>query len=637
MGAKTAISSKEGLLISFIGLSLWSCYLIAALFPESMWGLHHVAFLGSGFKFVYLSISFVLIMLGMVPLTIPKIQWEWNVPSMLTASFVMGVIYYSFPFYATLTGDAELFNSKLGVRTTEYQPLYLEKLLSLNILHPKTGNTTVLSGIRLISYSMDISHREAYRLVGAVSGMLYVFIWLRFVQKLKLTNASLLIASGLGLLMPFTQFFFGYEEIYAPAYPLLLAFLFIHIGSLQNQNNRLLVLQFVLLILCMKIHSVFVLLAPSFLLSVLYAYDGNRHLFTWQKMALVMLLPITVAGILVYFFVTKSYNDPRFVGPDVNIYERLFLPILSPKAPLDRYNMFSWNHLVDYCSIVFQWFGPVLFLVLSALIVLRKRIDWNRPEMLTVGLSGCLFLIIFFAYNPLMSMPLDYDLFSLPAPVFLVFGLLLFSQLKNSPVSKTIGFSSLALGLLVIPIFQVNATKTPLSYRSESVGIHVFKTYWIRSAGDIGSAIQLLESNDSMTVQRYVSAIKELEPYANKGNDAEYANLIWQLAKHFRVKAKDYAKALEYHTTVLDYDSSLAANYIGLMECNYMLQRYDEAHYFSKKLIEFNYPSEEKALRIAIECASLAGNQSDLAQHCRQFLSKWDDKTIEEVYLRLSE
>lgn len=624
-----------------IAVCLWACYLIAALQPQPFWGLHHIAFLETGLQFGFLAISLGLICLGFILRGELLTRWNLNLFTTLCISVIMGSVYHAFPFYETLSGDAELFSSKLGERTTAFQSLYLEKLLSLNVFHPKTGNTTVLSGVRLMSFWLDISHREAYRLLGAVSGALCVFIWLRFLKDLKLNGFALLVAGLLGVLMPFTQFFFGYEEIYAPAYPMLMTFLWLQYRSFRTPTIVFLAAQFVLLFLCMKIHAVFVLLIPSFLLSAGRVLLGEntwiKRVFSWKSVLTYILLPILILGMLVYFFVTKSYNDPRSVGPDVNIYERLFLPILSPEAPLDRYSLLSWNHFLDYGNMLFQWFGPALVIILVSVMVLRRQIEWNRPELISIGLSGCLFLMIFFVYNPLMSMPLDYDLFSLPSPVFLAFSVLLFSQIRSERLTSQLGVSVLGLAFLVIPIFQVNANRKPLSFRAESVGTHVFKTYWIRSAGDIGNAIQLLDSDSLLVTERYMAAIHELEPYAVEGNDVEYANLLWQLAKHLRVKMKDYSGALRYHRQVLAYDPLLEANYVGLMEANYLLGNFSEAHHYSKKLVEFRYPTEEKALRIAIECALQAGAMDEAERYCQVFLKKWEDEGILQLATTLKE
>lgn len=612
-----------------IGLGFWGLYVIATFLHEGFWGLHHLAFLNPAAKIIYLFTSILFVLSGFVSWPSFEITNRYKWFFAIVIPIICGLVYYHLPFAASLTGDAELFNQKLGASTAELYPVFVEKLLSPNIFHPKTGNTTVLSGIRLISYYFDISHHQAYRWLGVCSGTIFIFLWLILLRKLKLSDAKFGVGLTIGVMAPFTQFFFGYEEIYAPAYPVLLAFLYVHLLSYRAPKIKWILVQLALVFLCMKLHSVFVLLIPSAFLSIAFLV-GNKHgirvnWFSWRNMFLFVLLPITTFGLFTYFFIAKDFNDPRFVSPDVDIYERLFLPLLSPAPPLDRYNLFSVNHIIDYFNMLFQWFGGGL-LVAVILIVTRTNIKWDKPEMISIGLSCILFLMIFFVYNPLMSMPYDFDLFSIPGPVFLTFILLILTNSNGFDSKQLIG-PVLGICLLTLPIFQVNASTSALSYRLESVGKHVFKTYWIRSAGDIRSAVELTDNVDDK-IDRYTKTVAELKPHANADNDTEFANLLFDLAKLHRTSKQDYQTALTYHEMAKSYDSTLIANYIGLMEANYMLENYRQAFEYSEVLVTNNFPSEQEALKIAIECSYQAKEFDATRKYCEVYLDKWNDQSI---------
>ena len=630
--------TPKSLTATALGLILWIAYAIATIWPDSFWGIHHISFLSPILKALYLFSSLLLILAGLINIPDFSINNRYKWLLTITTPIICALAYFHFPFAASLTGDAELFRLKLGERTTELYPVFFEKLLSLNILHPKTGNTTVLSGIRLMSYYFDISHHNAYRLLGACSGGLFIFIWLTFATKLKLSSSKFAIAAILGVLAPFTQFFFGYEEIYAPAYPVQFAFLVVHVVSYRNPKVRWLQAQLVLGFLCMKFHAVFVLLFPSVFLSIIYLAACKLQLptkwFSWRNMMLLVLVPITLFGLFTYFFITKDYNDPRFLNGDVNMYERLFLPLLSPVPPLDRYNLVSLNHIADYINMLFHWFGGGLLIAAAAGTLYRNYIRWNRPEIISIGLASILFLMVFFVYNPLMSMPYDYDLFSIPGPVFLMFILLVITSLNESKKLNYLIGPVLGICLLTIPVFQVNASPSALSHRLENVGRHVFKTYWTRSAGDIRGAIEMSNNVDEK-ILRYEVSISNLEPIANVGNDTEYAHLLLELAKLHRTSKGDYLKGLQYHELVKSYDDSLLANYIGLMESNYMLGNYTTAFDYSKVLVENKFPTEQEALRIAIECSYRAAQYHDTQKYCSAYLEKWDDANISELFRQL--
>lgn len=162
----------------------------------------------------------------------------------------------------------------------------------------------------------------------------------------------------------------------------------------------------------------------------------------------------------------------------------------------------------------------------------------------------------------------------------------------------------------------------------ENLGKYIFKSYWIQSAGTIGAAIELLKDNKKLYEQRYSAAIEMLEPYALSGNDIEYGNLLWQFAKYFRTEVRDYEKALYYHKQAQTYDENMEANYIGLMEASYILRKYQDAYSYSEKLVEFGYPNDEQALRIAIQCAIYADLRTEAMKYCLSYLQKWPDNNF---------
>ncbi len=94
------------------------------------------------------------------------------------------------------------------------------------------------------------------------------------------------------------------------------------------------------------------------------------------------------------------------------------------------------------------------------------------------------------------------------------------------------------------------------------MGKHIFKTYWIRSAGDISSGIELISEDSLMYVSRYLNTLNQLQPYALLGNDIEYANLLWHTGKFYRNRIKDYPKALYYHGLAKTYAPDFEANYV---------------------------------------------------------------------------
>ncbi len=621
--------------ITGIGLVFWVLYLFATIFPDNWWGLHFVSFLPPFLSYGFLGLSLLSILyfhFNSFRFEVPNISNQKPMRWALLVAGVMTIIYFNLPIHESVYGDSELFQEKLGERTVEYKSKYVRHLLEVDFTNPKLGNTTVLSGVRLLSYGFGISHQQAFRLIGAFSGFWFVFIVILFLNKNIRDKQLQLLFALITVLAPFSQLFMGYEEIYAVAFPAVAAYFYVLFNSFKQKKPVLLLYLLVLLVLSLKFHTVFILLAPSLLLATLYQFRDRfrwvNSFFIWKRVALFILLPILLVGTYAYFFIFKDYNDPRFLGPEVDIYSRLFLPIVAPEAPLDRYTLFSWNHIFDYFNMNFLWSGGALFILLVSLLFFKKKVKWNKPEVIVFGLTFILFFIIYFAYNPLMSMPIDFDLFSLPALSLLFFVFVIGYQIEGNRLSKYIGGTTVALTLLTCSIYLVNSDETSLSYRMESVGKNVFKSYWIRSAGDINIGIEMLSNDKDLYIDRYLNVIEELEPYAIKGKDKEYAILLWQVAIFYRKELKDYEKALAYHKKAQTYYENLEANYIGLMESCYYLGDYIQAYGYSQNLISFNYPDEKKALRIAIDCAMQANLLDEAQGHVKVYLSKWNDQDI---------
>lgn len=516
---------------------------------------------------------------------------------------------------------------RMGDSTTSISSKYILHLFSLDLSNPKLGNHTVLSFIRLISYTFNITHQLAFKLLGILSGLLFVNLSFNYIRDHIKTGSLQWVLLFFTILAPFCQLFLGHYEIYAPLMPAI-AWYLIQLRKLVKKPQKGKLILFTLaLLLCIKLHFTSVLLIPSFffVLGLVYKQEKCKTLIKWSFILKWLITPFIVFGSVVYFFILKDYKDERFLNTSVDLYDRLFLPILSPEAPLDRYNLFSFNHIFDYINMSFLWSAAGIFILIILFLFYRKKISFNRPEIVLTGFSLLLYVLVFFAFNPLLAMPIDFDLFSITAPTFFFFVLFLLEDVDSDQFVKMAGGSIIGISLFSIAIFQCNHSQESLSKRMESVGKHIFKSYWIRSAGDIESGIALIKDQPDKYISRYHQVAEDLRPYAVLGKDSEYAHILWSIGKFYR-NQKEYQKALEFHLESETYSTALAANYIGLMESNYYLEDYAKAYQYSLNLITLNYPNEKKAQEIAIDCALMAGFKHKALNHIESYLTKWDNQ-----------
>ena len=599
------------------GLStlLLLCYVLATLSPQSWWGLHHLAFLpvwikATGFLlalFFWLVAVRCLLRPTQKPFTFPLPtfrRWSWLI--LPVACFG----YFAFPMAENVYGDAQLFAERMGPSTETYEPIFLHKLLSPNIFSPKNGNYTVLSGVRLLSYGFGISHQLAFRWIGALCGVLFLFFWVRFIHQQLSSRLWKWLFLLIGATAPFTQFFYGYQEIYAPGFVAFLCWLIALTHFYQGPSFRRWLGLLFLWWLALKMHSAAFLFLPAMGWVTLQQFAPQhawvKRLFTWKGIVVGALLPIVVGGAAVYFFVLGSYDDPRFLNYDVDIYERLFLPLLAPDPPLDRYTLLSGWHLWDIGQLMALWSVPAWFIAFWGVPLLFKKSYPDQRLGLVLALSLFLGLLLFFTVNPLMGMPIDADYFCLPGPILLVLAVWVVKsagplQLPSWKAPVLAGLCCLAIG---VPV--VNSHPKALGQRLESLSAHLFESYWIRSMANARTGVELQQLPPENQLERYLALATRLQPIAIAGNDHEMAILYQQMGKVSRQTLSDYNRAWQFHREAHRYDPELAANYIGLVETAFQLQRYDTAYTYSKALLRLQYPNAPKATRIALQCAVFA-------------------------------
>lgn len=612
-----------------LGSLLLCFYCLALLFPIPWWGLHHLAFWSLGWQLLFLIGAVGLQIWGWRSLhqnpPSPK-GWDRKLPFwvLLVFPLLAGLLFYQFPMAEPVYGDAALFQEKLGDRTLEYQGSYFEKLLSPNVFSPKNGNLTVLSATRLLSWKAGCTHQQAFRLIGCFCGISFVLLWLYFVRQ-QVPDLRLQLLLGLvGVTAPFTQFFYGYEEIYAPGFVAFLAFSMALVRCLQQPGWYRLVGLTALLWLALKTHSAAFIFLPAYGLAwwhfIATKKPQLRSFLSWKWVLIGIGLPVLLGGAVIYFFVLESYRDPRFLNLQVDIYERLFLPLLSPEAPLDRYTLLSFWHFWDVGQLISQWSLAAWFLLAVMAFSFRKQLRVHEVPVIALGFTLFLYLLLFFMVNPLMSMPIDADYFSLPGPVLLVLTLLLVRQISASLLLQRASSGVLVLCLLALPIGLTNASPEPLGKRLESLGQHIFNSYWIRSIANVETGIQLQGLPPEEQLKHYEEVARAIEPLALPEKDHEYATLWQKMGRLNRDSLKNYKLALTFHKRANYYAPNLAANYIGLMDASYQLGQFDSAYHYSERLIELNHPSPTKALRIALQCAIMSGQRLEALKVCEAYL-----------------
>jgi hypothetical protein len=555
-------------------------------------------------------------------------------------SMVMGVLFYRFPMVHDFYGEAPKLLDYLGIIPTTIPNGTHSEFFKLS-LGPWAGQQRVLALVTYVAYLLQVSYKEAFYLVDAFCGFFFVLTWLLFVHRNQ-KSVSIKVIMGLaGITSPFLLNFFGHTEINAPVYLFNLLWMVQLVGYLQDPRSFRLWLLTLLFLICLMLHSVALLFLPVLILLWIKQHASGLHRkhnrVNWRTVSYFILIPVFIAGAILYFFVFEDYKDPRGLQFTVQEYDRLFLPLLSPDPPLDKYNLLGFNHLFDYFSVMLLWSPIAFFLLVYLLAFNRKVINWKAPEVVLTGTVMILFGSLFFVVNPLLTMQMDWDLFSFPAPVFLVFVAVAANNVLVGKPTKLLMATALSLAFLSLPAFMVHTSATSLSYRLESIGNRVYKTYYEWTTSIFEHAWSISPEDPATIEKRMDKVIDQLRPIAQPGIDIEYGSILAEKARFLMRVKKDYNASLGILTSIAYYHPDISIVDLYIMENYFMLGEMEKSYEYALRLIASEYPSERKSLRIGIHVALEAGLYDNGYQHAYDFLQKWpDDRVIREVQIRLS-
>ncbi len=617
--------------------SLFSLYIIGLVFPENWWGLHFLSYLPPAFAFGIPTIAGAMLLhsfYGSSDYTnFIKRLGRFDNWQIIFLAGSMSLFFYMFPIAEDVYGDAVHFKNFISEKPSKVSSNEIKDFFQFSFA-PRAGEQTFIIGVKMISEISQLSYRDIFQLINVIFGFLYVLSWGYFLKRYfrrSLKKSLLLI---LALTAPFLLIFNGHLEIYAPVFVLMTGYFMSLLLYFKTKKKKYFFILFPLFLLNLKLHTIALLLIPSLALTTLYHLYQKQNWFTkifnWQYLSRGLLLPIFLLGAYMYFFVFQSHVDNRLIDATLGSHEHLFLPIISPEAPLDKYNLFGFNHLFDSLNQIFLWSSAAVFLFIAFLVKFRKKIQWNKPEVLLLGISLILFTSLLFVTNPLVGMPMDWDLFSIPAPIFILFLAAMMKYIPTPEINQKIVGPCMAFSLLCLPVFYVNASPEALSHRLEDTGKYLFKTYWIDSHTPLSAGINMVEEDKEAYLNRRTEAIEELEPYALPGKDRVFSNLVMQVGIFYVENGGNYSEALPWFQKAYQYASDYPVNLLYLTETCFSLKIYDEAFQHSQQLKVLSYPSEIESLSISLQCAMAAKEYEIAQQDCQvyQRLPKPDEEVL---------
>lgn len=691
----------SGITTLLFALTICILYILGTLLPDIFWGTHFLAFTSPILKYVLL-ITIPIFFIFIFYQRLEKINFKLHLNNTTTIviTILSAIIFYNLDIANDYYGDAKNFSPYLDQKLTEIKRNFWKELFSIQFItgHARWG---VFKFYSLISYVLKINMFQTFKLMGAFWGAGFIYVWISIVRKFTRQNTTTILFLILGCSSPVALNFCGHIETYGFILFLLISWFYLLITAVTERNKTSLWALIPLFIICARFSTPSILLFPALLLVFIQHYSPkswlSKSLFSIKKMSKYILTPLVIIGVLAYFFIFKDYNDSRILNTDTRDIDRLFLPLLSPPAPLDNYNLFSWNHIFDFLMSLFFWSPAIIFLI-CILILYRKKIDWSNPLINIILLTFILFLGFLFMINPLMSLPMDWDLYTLPFPIISILILLIFQNQSLDFIKNKVTLYALGLHILAMPIFIVLINKTMHSYRIESIGVRVYKTYYQHSDNYLLLALQMLEG-DKIYATRKNQLLKKLKPFVKKPIDKSYAALLldegintfankqFKKSRKLLLDAYSYAPSIKltheyimkvnqelisqgfdfsnkhkvlsdslfniglkksreqklYKESLSYFESASFYNPINLnidlfqMEAYFLVKDFNRALIKAEKLALEKYPDEKQSLRFSIHCALEAeAYDKALFYSNRYLLASPKDKFIRSIYDKLT-
>lgn len=608
-------------------ITIWCLYVIASFFPTKLWGIHSIAFLPLWQKIVFLTLPIFIAFFGNKLSSGKKLSsWFCNKNFIWYLGIITILFFIIYNPINDIYGDSQHFISELKKSKRENVQL-LKHLFHPNFFEPKIGERTTLSLAQLAYLNTPFSYKEFFRILGSLSGLVFIIFWYKSIKLLIENKRLQFILLLVGICSPILVLFSGQIEIYTPVYASIMLFGYLSIKLKKSDSKRKYIILLILsLLIALRLHFLNLLLIPACILLIIFSLRKNFK-FNLKKALIWIIIPFITIGTIVYFFILNAHNAPRFFYESTSLYERIFLPIFNNEPIYKRYTLLSLNHILDYLNVILLISTPFVFALIIRIFIKKTNSRISDIKYM-FGATLLIVLLFMFAFTPMLSMPFDWDLYAIMTPLMLIVALLILAEIQDSKYISNISNYIFGIVILATPFLLIHVNKEQLSYRTERIGVHSFNTYWIRSADKVLTAFKF---DHSQYESRYKNILKELKPQAVKNKDIEYSHLLWNFGKQLR-KQKKYKEALKYHTDAQYYNFFNRPNYIGLVECNFMLKDYDKAHEWSKFLLKFNHPNKNKALRIAIHCALESEKVSDAKIYCEEYLKHFNDVDIHKIY-----
>jgi hypothetical protein len=282
----------------------------------------------------------------------------------------------------------------------------------------------------------------AFQIVSVVAGVVTIWFYFLIARVISTDPGKRLLTFVILLFSSSILLFFGYVE----SYPILWAPAagFMYFGVRYSNEGKSAVPALACLLLATALHLQTAMFYPAMGFLLLSRGVGLKLYKRFRFAILAMSgLVVTVVGILFY----HQYTENLAI-------ESIFLYPFSGKPVYPSYAIFSARHLSDILNLFLLVYPLGLMILALALPIRRKTLsDHTATFLFLLSIGSWLFL---FLVDPQLSMPRDWDLFSLCwlSPTLLLLHLIPISQFATV---RRLALAVTAISvILLLPFLLVN-------------------------------------------------------------------------------------------------------------------------------------------------------------------------------------
>lgn len=422
-----------------------------------------------------------------------------------------------------------------------------------------------------------------YAAVSCLSGAIFIFILLKFLDFLEIHSLSKGLFFIMTLFMGSSQLFLGYLENYTLHYVALFTYIFLSMRFLRGRGSVL--LPSLLFVLSIAFHIQGIILTPSLLFLFFFSLGKrNKDILKFLTLKNVLFAILLSLLIMTGIYFLKGFHSNG----------RIFVPLI----PLGGYTLFSSKHLLDLLNQQFLLSSAGFILLIVLLISSWRKMDLDEPIVSFLILTGFYLLLFNFTINPDLGMARDWDLFGASGMGYTVLAIfLLIKTVDDKKVIETIGILLAGITLVSsIPWFLVNSDRERSVERFKNLlvvdrersayGYEILSIFY-RKKGMVNEAIDALKNaiEVSPVNPRYYFNLGKFYQEKNLLDLAiaqyrqaiqvkpDYAEALTNLGNAFAMQER-YEEALESYKKAIQFSPGLREAHNNIAEIYYRLKQY---------------------------------------------------------------